>query len=88
MKREALRRLGITKQQIAVVMKLHGKAMAKHSKKLTTEQQEVTQLKKQLTNTQKALVKLKATVRTNELAVKEVGQLLSEFIQLQNESLD
>lgn len=85
MKRAELRKLGLTKQDIAIIMKMHGKAMVRYSKKLITEKPKESKLKRQLSNNQRELAGLKARVRAHEVAVKEVKQFLTDFVQLQKD---
>lgn len=79
MKREDLKKLGLTDEQVNSVMAEHGKTVTDLNTRLATAEQEVTQYKEQLTTNQEELNTLKDSARGNEELTKQLTDLQAKF---------
>lgn len=86
MKREQLKELGLTDDQINSVMGLHGQTVTELNGKLTSAQQEATQYQEQLTANQKELDALKESAKGNEELTQQLADLQSKFDTVKTES--
>lgn len=79
MKREDLKNLGLTDEQVNSVMAEHGKTVTDLNTRLATAEQEVTQYKEQLTTNQEELNTLKESAKGNEELTKQLADLQAKF---------
>ena len=86
MKREQLKELGLSDEQIGSVMALHGSTVNDLNSQLTSAQQEANQYQEQLTANQTELTALKESAKGNEDLTKQLGDLQSKFDETKTSS--
>lgn len=79
MKREQLKELGLTDEQIESTMALHGQTVNDLNKSLATTEQERDQFKEQLDTNQTELNTLKESAKGNEELTQQLADLQSKF---------
>ncbi|MFD1902474.1 phage scaffolding protein [Enterococcus termitis] len=79
MKREQLKELGLTDEQMGSVMALHGQTVTDLNKALASAEQERDQFKGQLKTNQEELDKIKDSVKDNEDLTKQLSELQTKF---------
>lgn len=79
MKREQLKDLGLSDEQIGSIMALHGQTVNELNKSLATAEQERDQFKEQLDSNQTELDTLKKAAEGNEDLTKQLAELQSKF---------
>ena len=79
MKREQLRELGLTDEQVNSVVGLHGQTVTELNKNLAAAEQERDQLKEQLNSNQTELNALKEATKDNEELTRQFANLQSKF---------
>ena len=79
MKREQLRELGLTDEQVNSVVGLHGQTVTELNKTLAAAEQERDQLKEQLNSNQTELNALKEATKDNEELTRQLANLQSKF---------
>lgn len=79
MKREQLKELGLTDEQIGSIMALHGQTVNELNSQLTSAQQEATQYQEQLTANQTELDALKEAAKGNEDLTNQLSELQTKF---------
>lgn len=79
MKREQLKELGLTDEQIGSIMALHGQTVNELNSQLTSAQQETTQYQEQLTANQTELDALKEAAKGNEDLTNQLSELQTKF---------
>ena len=79
MKREDLKALGLTDEQIGSIMALHGQTVNELNGKVTAATSETEQFKTQLTTNQAELDTLKESVKGNEEITKQLSDLQASF---------
>ena len=79
MKREQLKELGLTDEQIGSIMALHGQTVNELNSQLTSAQQEATQYQEQLTSNQTELNSLKDAAKGNEELTQKLTDLQVAF---------
>lgn len=79
MKREQLKELGLTEEQINSVMGLHGQTVTELNGKLATAEQERDRFKEQLDSNQTELDALKESVKGNEELTQQLTDLKNKF---------
>lgn len=79
MKREQLRELGLTDEQVNSVVGLHGQTVTELNKNLAAAEQERDQLKEQLNSNQTELNALKEATKDNEELTRQLANLQSKF---------
>lgn len=86
MKREQLKELGLTDEQIESTMALHGQTVNDLNKSLATTEQERDQFKEQLDTNQTELNTLKESAKGNEELTQQLADLQSKFDAAKTES--
>lgn len=79
MKREQLKELGLTDEQMGSVMALHGQTVTDLNKTLASAEQERDQFKGQLKTNQEELDKIKDSVKDNEDLTNQLSELQTKF---------
>lgn len=79
MKREQLRELGLTDEQVNSVVGLHGQTVTELNSKLATAEQERDRFKEQLDSNQTELDALKESVKGNEELTQQLTDLQNKF---------
>lgn len=86
MKREELKELGLTDEQIGSVMALHGVTLNELNSRVSTAEQQATQYQEQLEKNQNELNDFKASAKGNEELEQQVTELQSKLDQNKNDS--
>lgn len=86
MKREELKELGLTDEQIGSVMALHGVTVNELNSKVSTAEQQATQYQEQLDKNQSELDDFKAKSKGNEDLEKQVTDLQTRLDQNKTDS--
>ncbi|RRG15272.1 MULTISPECIES: phage scaffolding protein [Enterococcus] len=86
MKREELKGLGLTDEQIGSVMALHGVTVNELNSKVSTAEQQATQYQEQLDKNQNELNDFKANAKGNEDLTKQLEDLQSKFDETKTSS--
>nr|DAL95257.1 MAG TPA: minor structural protein [Caudoviricetes sp.] len=86
MKREELKELGLTDEQIGSVMALHGVTVNELNSRLSTAEQQATQYQEQLDKNQNELNDFKASAKGNEDLTKQLEDLQSKFDETKTSS--
>lgn len=86
MKREELKGLGLTDEQIGSVMALHGVTVNELNSKVSTAEQQATQYQEQLEKNQNELNDFKANAKGNEDLTKQLEDLQSKFDETKTSS--
>lgn len=86
MKREELKELGLTDEQIGSVMALHGVTMNELNSRVSTAEQQATQYQEQLEKNQNELNDFKANAKGNEDLTKQLEDLQSKFDEIKTSS--
>ncbi|WP_379946458.1 phage scaffolding protein [Enterococcus devriesei] len=86
MKREQLKELGLSDEQIGSIMALHGQTVNELNKGLATAEQERDQFKEQLDTNQTELNTLKESAKGNEELTQKLVDLQSKFDAAKTES--
>ncbi len=86
MKREQLKDLGLSDEQIGSIMALHGQTVNELNKGLATAEQERNQFKEQLDSNQTELNTLKESAKGNEELTQKLADLQSKFDTVKSES--
>ena len=86
MKREQLRDLGLTDEQLGSVMALHGQTVNGLNTSLATAEQERDQFKEQLNTNQTELDGLKELAKGNEEVTAQLTELQGKFDQVSTDS--
>ncbi|WP_238046393.1 phage scaffolding protein [Enterococcus mundtii] len=86
MKREELKELGLTDEQIGSVMALHGVTVNELNSKVSTAEQQATQYQEQLDKNQSELNDFKASAKGNEDLTKQLEDLQSKFDETKTSS--
>jgi len=79
MKREALKELGLSEEQIESTMALYGQTVNELNKSLATAEQERDQFKEQLDSNQTELDSLKETAKGNDALTQQLADLQTKF---------
>lgn len=86
MKREHLKELGLTDEQVNSVMGLHGQTVTELNKTLATAEQERDQFKEQLDSNQTELDALKESAKGDEELTQQLADLQSKFDAVKSDS--
>ncbi|MFB8437248.1 phage scaffolding protein [Enterococcus durans] len=86
MKREQLKELGLTDEQVNSVMGLHGQTVTELNKTLATAEQERDQFKEQLDSNQTELDTLKESAKGNEGLTQQLAELQEKFDSVKTDS--
>lgn len=86
MKREELKELGLTDEQIGSVMALHGVTVNELNSRVSTAEQQATQYQEQLDKNQNELNDFKANAKGNEDLTKQLEDLQSKFDETKTSS--
>ena len=86
MKREELKELGLTDEQIGSVMALHGVTVNELNSRVSTAEQQATQYQEQLEKNQNELNDFKANAKGNEDLTKQLEDLQSKFDETKTSS--
>lgn len=86
MKREELKELGLTDEQIGSVMALHGVTVNELNSRVSTAEQQATQYQEQLEKNQNELNDFKANAKGNEDLTKQLEDLQSRFDEIKTSS--
>ncbi len=86
MKREELKELGLTDEQIGSIMALHGVTVNELNSRVSTAEQQATQYQKQLEKNQNELNDFKANAKGNEDLTKQLEDLQSKFDETKTSS--
>ncbi|MEO1772984.1 hypothetical protein JZO67_004967 [Enterococcus sp. 665A] len=86
MKREQLKELGLSDEQIGSIMALHGQTVNELNKSVATAEQERDQFKDQLTTNQTELDSLKESAKGNEELTQQLTDLQEKFNSAKTES--
>lgn len=86
MKREELKELGLTDEQIGSIMALHGVTVNELNSRVSTAEQQATQYQEQLEKNQNELNDFKANVKGNEDLTKQLEDLQSRFDEIKTSS--
>ena len=86
MKRDQLKELGLTDEQINSVMGLHGQTVNELNSKVVKAEQERDQFKEQLDSNQIELDALKKSAKGNEELTQQLADLQSKFDEAKQES--
>lgn len=86
MKREQLKDLGLSDEQIGTIMALHGQTVNELNKGLATAEQERDQFKEQLETNQTELDSLKESAKGNEELTQQLTDLQEKFNSAKTES--
>lgn len=86
MKREELKELGLTDEQIGSIMALHGATVNELNSRVSTAEQQATQYQEQLEKNQNELNDFKANAKGNEDLTKQLEDLQSKFDETKTSS--
>lgn len=86
MKREQLRELGLTDEQVNSVVGLHGQTVTELNSKLATAEQERDRFKEQLDSNQTELDALKESVKGNEELTQQLTDLQNKFNEAEKDA--
>ncbi len=86
MKREELKELGLTDEQIGSIMALHGVTVNELNSRVSTAEQQATQYQEQLEKNQNELNDFKANAKGNEDLTKQLEVLQSRFDEIKTSS--
>ncbi|HFO1076501.1 TPA: phage scaffolding protein [Enterococcus faecium] len=86
MKREELKELGLTDEQIGSIMALHGVTVNELNSRVSTAEQQATQYQEQLEKNQNELNDFKANAKRNEDLTKQLEDLQSRFDEIKTSS--
>lgn len=86
MKREQLKDLGLSDEQIGSIMAIHGQTVNELNKGLATAEQERDQFKEQLDSNQTELNTLKESAKGNEELTQQLADLQGKFDAVKSES--
>lgn len=86
MKREELKELGLTDEQIGSIMALHGVTVNELNSRVSTAEQQATQYQEQLEKNQNELNDFKANTKGNEDLTKQLEDLQSKFDEIKTSS--
>ncbi|HHZ8367221.1 TPA: phage scaffolding protein [Enterococcus faecium] len=86
MKREQLKDLGLTDEQVNSVMGIHGQTVTELNKNLATAEQERDQFKEQLDSNQTELDALKESAKGDEELTQQLADLQSKFDAVKSDS--
>ncbi|MEB5925424.1 phage scaffolding protein [Enterococcus faecalis] len=86
MKREQLKELGLTDEQINSVMGLHGQTVTELNSKLATAEQERDRFKEQLDSNQTELDALKESAKGNEELTQQLTDLQNKFNEAEKDA--
>lgn len=86
MKREQLKELGLTDEQIGSIMALHGVTVNELNSRVSTAEQQATQYQEQLEKNQNELNDFKANAKGNENLTKQLEDLQSRFDEIKTSS--
>ncbi|MGG5331624.1 phage scaffolding protein [Enterococcus sp. AZ163] len=86
MKREQLKELGLSDEQIGSIMALHGQTVNELNKSVATAEQERDQFKEQLATNQTELDSLKESAKGNEELTQQLTDLQEKFNSAKTES--
>lgn len=86
MKREELKELGLTDEQIGSIMASHGVTVNELNSRVSTAEQQATQYQEQLEKNQNELNDFKANAKGNEDLTKQLEDLESRFDEIKTSS--
>ena len=86
MKREELKGLGLTDEQIGSIMALHGVTVNELNSRVSTAEQQATQYQEQLEKNQNELNDFKANAKGNEDLTKQLEDFQSKFDETKTSS--
>lgn len=86
MKREELKELGLTDEQIGSIMALHGVTVNELNSRVSTAEQQATQYQEQLEKNQNELNDFKANAKGDEDRTKQLEDLQSRFDEIKTSS--
>lgn len=86
MKREELKGLGLTDEQIGSIMALHGVTVNELNSRVSTAEQQAAQYQEQLEKNQNELNDFKANAKGNEDLTKQLEDLQSKFDEIKTSS--
>ncbi|HFQ3897050.1 TPA: phage scaffolding protein [Enterococcus faecium] len=86
MKREELKELGLTDEQIGSIMALHGVTVNELNSRVSTAEQQAAQYQEQLEKNQNELNDFKANAKGNEDLTKQLEDLQSKFDEIKTSS--
>lgn len=86
MKREELKELGLTDEQIGSIMALHGVTVNELNSRVSTAEQQAAQYQEQLEKNQNELNDFKANAKGNEDLTKQLEDLQSRFDEIKTSS--
>ncbi|NAL97728.1 capsid protein [Enterococcus faecium] len=86
MKREELKGLGLTDEQIGSIMALHGVTVNELNSRVSTAEQQAAQYQEQLEKNQNELNDFKANAKGNEDLTKQLEDLQSRFDEIKTSS--
>lgn len=86
MKREELKELGLTDEQIGSIMALHGVTVNELNSRVSTAEQQATQYQEQLEKNQNELNDFKANAKGDEDLTKQLEDLQSRFDEIKTSS--
>ncbi|HGF7457856.1 TPA: phage scaffolding protein [Enterococcus faecium] len=86
MKREQLKELGLTDEQIGSVMALHGTTVNELNSNVATAEQQANQYKEQLDANQSELDALKKSAKGNEELTTQLSELQEKYNQAKSDS--
>ncbi|MFB8468571.1 phage scaffolding protein [Enterococcus thailandicus] len=86
MKREELKELGLTDEQIGSVMALHGTTVNELNSNVATAEQQANQYKEQLDANQSELDALKKSAKGNEELTTQLSELQEKYNQAKSDS--
>lgn len=86
MKREELKELGLTDEQIGSIMASHGVTVNELNSRVSTAEQQATQYQEQLEKNQNELNDFKANAKGNEDLTKQLEDLQSRFDEIKTSS--
>lgn len=86
MKREELKELGLTDEQIGSIMALHGVTVNELNSRVSTAEQQATQYQEQLEKNQNELNDFKANAKGNEDLTNQLEDLQSRFDEIKTSS--
>lgn len=86
MKREELKELGLTDEQIGSIMDLHGVTVNELNSRVSTAEQQAAQYQEQLEKNQNELNDFKANAKGNEDLTKQLEDLQSKFDEIKTSS--
>lgn len=86
MKREQLKELGLTDEQLGSVMALHGTTVNELNSNVATAEQQANQYKEQLDANQSELDALKKSAKGNEELTTQLSELQEKYNQAKSDS--